>query len=148
MVLYMIGLGLGNERDITLRGLDAVQRCSKACTRTAHSAARPLTCAAQVYLEAYTSILGVDKEKLVREGASDAAPHSRSLTRPGADQEALYGKPVEIADRECVEQARACLPGSAGGLRFTCGGLLLSVCLRGLTASSRWRSRRTWRFWW
>ena len=26
MVLYIIGLGLGDERDITLRGLDAVKR--------------------------------------------------------------------------------------------------------------------------
>jgi diphthamide biosynthesis methyltransferase len=29
-MLFMIGLGLGDERDITLRGLDAVKRCSKA----------------------------------------------------------------------------------------------------------------------
>lgn len=29
MVLYMIGLGLGDERDITLRGLEAVKSCSK-----------------------------------------------------------------------------------------------------------------------
>ena len=146
MVLFMIGLGLGNERDITLRGLDAVRRCSKACTHRAHSTARPLTCSTQVYLEAYTSILGVDKEKLVREGASDVATHLRSLTRPGADQEALYGKPVEIADRECVEQARACLPGSAGGIRFTSGGRAVFCCLREWTASSSWRSRRTWHF--
>ncbi len=41
-MLYLIGLGLGNERDVTLRGLDAIKRCSK------------------VYLEAYTSVLGVD----------------------------------------------------------------------------------------
>ena len=46
-MLYLIGLGLGDERDITLRGLEAVKRCSK------------------VYLEAYTSILLVDKSKLV-----------------------------------------------------------------------------------
>jgi hypothetical protein len=32
MVLYMIGLGLGSERDITLRGLDAVKRCDKVRT--------------------------------------------------------------------------------------------------------------------
>ena len=46
-MLYLIGLGLGDERDITLRGLEAVKKCSK------------------VYLEAYTSILLVDKSKLV-----------------------------------------------------------------------------------
>ncbi|XP_015871852.3 probable diphthine methyl ester synthase [Ziziphus jujuba] len=38
-MLYVIGLGLGDERDITLRGLEAVRRCEK------------------VYIEAYTSLL-------------------------------------------------------------------------------------------
>ncbi|KAI1727617.1 tetrapyrrole (Corrin/Porphyrin) methylases domain-containing protein [Ditylenchus destructor] len=48
MVFYLIGLGLGNHEDITVRGLNAVRKCSK------------------VYLEAYTSILcyGLEKEKL------------------------------------------------------------------------------------
>uniref|UniRef100_A0A2P2IT36 diphthine methyl ester synthase n=1 Tax=Rhizophora mucronata TaxID=61149 RepID=A0A2P2IT36_RHIMU len=38
-MLYIIGLGLGNEKDITLRGLEAVKKCDK------------------VYMEAYTSLL-------------------------------------------------------------------------------------------
>ena len=38
-MLYCIGLGLGSPEDITLRGLKAVQGCTR------------------VYLEAYTSIL-------------------------------------------------------------------------------------------
>lgn len=38
-MLYIIGLGLGDERDITLRGLEAVKKCDK------------------VYIEAYTSLL-------------------------------------------------------------------------------------------
>jgi diphthine synthase len=47
MVLYIVGLGLGNEKDITLRGLEAVQSCSK------------------VFLENYTSILAnVSVERL------------------------------------------------------------------------------------
>lgn len=29
MVLYMIGLGLCDERDITVRGLEAVKKCDK-----------------------------------------------------------------------------------------------------------------------
>lgn len=37
--MYIIGLGLGDERDITLRGLEAVKKCSK------------------VFIEAYTSLL-------------------------------------------------------------------------------------------
>lgn len=47
MVLYVIGLGLGDEKDITVRGLEAVRGSVK------------------VVLEHYTSILGVDKAKLV-----------------------------------------------------------------------------------
>ncbi|KAK4705741.1 hypothetical protein P7C70_g443, partial [Phenoliferia sp. Uapishka_3] len=62
-MLYVIGLGLSDEKDITVRGLEAV----KGSTR--------------VYLEAYTSILGVGKERL----------------------EAFYGKDIIIADRDMVE---------------------------------------------
>ena len=46
-MLYLIGLGLADETDITVKGLDIVKRASR------------------VYLEAYTSILLVEKEKLV-----------------------------------------------------------------------------------
>lgn len=62
-MLYIVGLGLADEKDITLRGLEAVRRCTK------------------VYLEAYTSILTVGKERL----------------------ESEYGVEIEIADREMVE---------------------------------------------
>jgi len=47
-MLYLIGLGLGDETDITVKGLAVVKK------------------AARVYLEAYTSILLVDKNVLVR----------------------------------------------------------------------------------
>eukprot|EP00177_Eucheuma_denticulatum_P007415 GFKZ01013501.1.p1 GENE.GFKZ01013501.1~~GFKZ01013501.1.p1 ORF type:complete len:301 (+),score=27.87 GFKZ01013501.1:142-1044(+) len=63
-VLHLIGLGLGDEQDITLRGLGLV-RSSGA-----------------VYLEAYTSILGVDADALQK----------------------LYGCPIITADREFVEE--------------------------------------------
>jgi hypothetical protein len=46
-MLYLVGLGLADETDITVKGLAIVKRV------------------ARVYLEAYTSILLVDKEKLV-----------------------------------------------------------------------------------
>lgn len=49
-MLYLIGLGLSDEKDITVRGLEAVKSSSR------------------VYLEAYTSILGVGKERLVSAG--------------------------------------------------------------------------------
>ncbi|KAJ0392507.1 hypothetical protein P43SY_006568 [Pythium insidiosum] len=63
MVLYVIGLGLGDENDITLRGLNAVKKCQK------------------VFLENYTSILGIDHAKLSE----------------------FYGREVVLADRDCVE---------------------------------------------
>ncbi|KAF3081723.1 diphthine synthase, variant 2 [Orbilia oligospora] len=62
-MLYCIGLGLSDEKDITLKGLDIVRRAER------------------VYLEAYTSILMVSREKL----------------------EEFYGREVIIADRELVE---------------------------------------------
>jgi len=63
MVLYIIGLGLGDEKDITVRGLEAVKKCDK------------------IFLEAYTSVLCVGKERL----------------------EAFYEKEIVIADRNMVE---------------------------------------------
>ncbi|EYE99111.1 diphthine synthase [Aspergillus ruber CBS 135680] len=62
-MLYLVGLGLADETDITVKGLEAVKKAER------------------VYLEAYTSILLVEKEKL----------------------EAFYGRPVIVADRELVE---------------------------------------------
>lgn len=68
-MLYIIGLGLGDEKDITLRGLEAVRSCHK------------------VYVEAYTSLLsfGVSSDglsKLVRTARLDVlrlnSPHSIS----------------------------------------------------------------------
>lgn len=46
-MFYLIGLGLGDARDITVKGLEIVKKCSR------------------VYLEAYTSVLTVGKEALV-----------------------------------------------------------------------------------
>ncbi|XP_017524062.2 diphthine methyl ester synthase isoform X2 [Manis javanica] len=45
-MLYLIGLGLGDAKDITVKGLEVVRRCNR------------------VYLEAYTSVLTVGKEVL------------------------------------------------------------------------------------
>ncbi|KAI8865331.1 Diphthine synthase, partial [Ramicandelaber brevisporus] len=64
-MLYLIGLGLADERDITVKGLEIVRRC------------------ARVYLEAYTSILHVDRSVL----------------------EQFYERPVLLADREFVESS-------------------------------------------
>lgn len=72
-MLYLIGLGLGDEKDITVRGLEAVRSCEK------------------IFLEAYTSILGVDKNRL----------------------EEFYGKSIDLADRELVESGSDNILGEA-----------------------------------
>lgn len=46
-MLFLVGLGLGDAEDITVKGLEVVKKCKR------------------VYLEAYTSILTVGKDALV-----------------------------------------------------------------------------------
>lgn len=55
-MLVLVGLGLGDHRDITVRGLELVRSCDR------------------IYLEHYTSILGVDAAKLVRAPRSTCMP--------------------------------------------------------------------------
>jgi len=62
-MFFIIGLGLSDSEDITVKGLNAVQSSER------------------IYLEAYTSILGVNKAEL----------------------EKFYNKTIIIADREMVE---------------------------------------------
>ena len=109
MVLFLIGLGLYDHKDITLRGLEAVKTCSKVRL----SSSPPLPCELptpaaacaepgrrrQVYLEMYTSILMCGTEKLVRlhphiaraaiRGATRRRPPP-ALTTPGC-MHATYG---------------------------------------------------------
>ncbi|EME32852.1 diphthine synthase [Galdieria sulphuraria] len=68
-MLYLIGLGLGDEKDITIKGLEAVKKADL------------------VFLESYTSILGIDRESL----------------------SSFYGKEVVEADREFTEGAKEIL---------------------------------------
>lgn len=46
-MFYLIGLGLGDVKDVTVRGLEVIKKCDK------------------VFLEGYTSILTVGKDALV-----------------------------------------------------------------------------------
>ena len=46
MVLYFIGLGLNDEKDVSVKGLEAIEKCQK------------------IYLENYTAVLSADPEKL------------------------------------------------------------------------------------
>uniref|UniRef100_A0A3Q2UU20 diphthine methyl ester synthase n=1 Tax=Haplochromis burtoni TaxID=8153 RepID=A0A3Q2UU20_HAPBU len=67
-MLYLIGLGLGDATDITVKGLQAVKSCSR------------------VYLEAYTSILTVGKEALEEYYGKQLILADRDLVEQGADQ--------------------------------------------------------------
>lgn len=63
MVLYLIGLGLYGEKDISVRGLEIVQSSDF------------------IFMEYYTSVLGVDVDKLSK----------------------FYNKEIILADREMIE---------------------------------------------
>ncbi|MEQ2158026.1 diphthine synthase [Goodea atripinnis] len=67
-MLYLIGLGLGDATDITVKGLQAVKSCSR------------------VYLEAYTSILTVGKEALEEYFGKQLILADRDLVEQGADE--------------------------------------------------------------
>jgi hypothetical protein len=75
MVLYVIGLGLGDEKDITVKGLEAVQKCKR------------------VYLEHYTAILSVGQERLVRTRSAGlgtaAAPSLHCASHPSPQSRSL-----------------------------------------------------------
>jgi diphthine synthase len=63
MPLYLIGLGLGDEKDVTVKGAEAIARCSL------------------VFLEAYTSVLGVDARKLVSQSSVAVCNRERGAAR-------------------------------------------------------------------
>jgi diphthine methyl ester synthase len=68
MVLYVIGLGLGDEKDITVRGLELVRSCD------------------HVFLEAYTSVLGgVSRERLEEFYGKTVTVADRGLVENDAD---------------------------------------------------------------
>ena len=69
MVLYIIGLGLGDEKDITVRGLELVKSSDA------------------VFLEAYTSILGgVSKERLEAFYGTTVTVADRGLVENDAEE--------------------------------------------------------------
>lgn len=79
MVLYVVGLGLGDEDDITLRGLKAVQRCD------------------QVFLEAYTSVLAAGKERLEAAYGKPITVADRTMVESEAERIYLPAKDKDVA---------------------------------------------------
>lgn len=66
-MFYIIGLGLGDCKDITVKGLDIVKKCDR------------------VYLEAYTSVLTCGKEALEQFYGKQLILADRDLVEQGAD---------------------------------------------------------------
>ncbi|MFC1691464.1 diphthine synthase [Nanoarchaeota archaeon] len=71
MTLYLIGLGLNDEKDITLRGLEAVKECDK------------------VYLESYTAVLNCNIGDLKKLYNKDIIVADRDLIEKGIEKEIL-----------------------------------------------------------
>ena len=68
-MLYLVGLGLSYETDITVRGLEVVRKCKR------------------VYLEAYTSILmAEDKQSLEKFYGREVILADRELVESGSDE--------------------------------------------------------------
>ncbi|KAI1455947.1 Diphthine synthase [Annulohypoxylon moriforme] len=67
-MLYLVGLGLSDETDITVKGLEIVKRASR------------------VYLEAYTSILLVDQSILEKYYGRSIVVADREMVESGSDE--------------------------------------------------------------
>ncbi len=71
MTLYFIGLGMNDEKDITLKGLEAIKKCEK------------------IYLECYTSMLNVDINKLEKLYGQKIIRADRDVVENKADETIL-----------------------------------------------------------
>ncbi|MFT7808846.1 diphthine methyl ester synthase [Arapaima gigas] len=67
-MLYLVGLGLGGVKDITVKGLEVIKKCSR------------------VYLEAYTSILTVGKQALEEYYGRELILADREMVEQDADE--------------------------------------------------------------
>jgi len=77
-MLYLIGTGLGDEKDLTLRGLEAIKQCEK------------------LYLEHYTSKLACSKEELEKVYGKKVTLASREFVE-SADQLLEEAKSANVA---------------------------------------------------
>lgn len=78
-MLYIIGLGLGDHRDITIRGLEAVKSCDK------------------VYLEGYTSLLQCTVEEMSSYYGKEIIVADRSGIEKGGDDIVDSAKDQNVA---------------------------------------------------
>ncbi len=66
-MLYIIGLGLNNEKDITLHGLEAIKKCSR------------------IYIEDYTSVFNATKKGMERLYRKKIVPVDRGFVEDGTE---------------------------------------------------------------
>ncbi len=79
MTLYMIGIGLNDEKDISVNGLEAVKKCSF------------------VYLESYTSKLQVLPKKLEKFYGKKIIPANRELVESRSEEITDKAKDKDVA---------------------------------------------------
>jgi diphthine synthase len=79
MTLYLIGLGLNNEKDITIQGLEAIKRCDK------------------IFLETYTSKLSCSIETLEKFYNKKIIPADRNLVENNAEEILNASKTENVA---------------------------------------------------
>lgn len=78
-MFYLIGLGLGDPKDVTVKGLEIIKKCER------------------VYLEAYTSILSCGKEALEEFYGRELIIADRELVEQGADDILAHADTEDIA---------------------------------------------------
>lgn len=79
MVLYLIGLGLGDARDITLRGLEIVKNCD------------------YVYLESYTNVFGATTDQMSKLYDKKIIAADREQVEQKADEILEQAKKKDVA---------------------------------------------------
>ena len=79
MTLYLIGLGLENEKDITIRGLEIIRKCDK------------------IYLESYTSLLQSSTEDLEKLYGKKVIHANRETSEQGEEKIITEAKTQEVA---------------------------------------------------
>ncbi|KAG0730328.1 Diphthine methyl ester synthase [Chionoecetes opilio] len=79
MVFYLVGLGLGDPLDVTVRGLEVIKSCDR------------------VYLEAYTSILSGGREALEKFYGRKVIVADREQVEQGSDELFVGAKSKDVA---------------------------------------------------
>ena len=79
MTLYIIGIGLSTEKDITLRGLEVIRKCDK------------------IYLENYTSLLQCSVQDLEKLYGKKVIPADRATAEQKDEQIVAEAKTKDIA---------------------------------------------------